>query len=188
MNTYQKWSCAHQDLHCGEKIFGCLKPWLLWPCELMKNERVRKSERLFFSSCQLMLSQMSTYRPSGHMATIRGYFVLKKHNMKEEGLSSRLSLCLLEWHEQEDLQRFREFRVISACAFREDNRENGQKYFSGVLRIDDIACNVCVTKIHFHPLQKVEYSSWNLICFLSFSSHFTFVFSVFNLLFSLLLL
>ncbi len=36
----------------------------------------------------------------------------------------------MEWCEQEDLQGFREFRVISACSFIVDNRENGPKYFS----------------------------------------------------------
>lgn len=135
----------------------------LWVNEEWKSE---KSERLLFSSCQLMLSQLSTYRPSGHRATIRGYFDLKKnHNMKEEGVSSRLSLCLLEWFEQEDLQRLREFSVISACSFMADNRENGQKYLSGVLRIDVIACSIFVKISH--------------VCLVFFPTSF-FVFSVFN--------
>lgn len=80
----------------NENICPALSKWLLQPCGEKERKMGRERDKALVSGfCRLMLPQMSTYGPLGHMAAIRRYFLLMKHNMEEKELtlllSSRLS-------------------------------------------------------------------------------------------------
>lgn len=83
-----------EETFCTEQKYLPSSEQMIAPALRTEKEKDGGRERdkaLVSGFCRLMLPQMSTYGPLGHMAAIRGYFLLTKHNMEEKELTHLLS-------------------------------------------------------------------------------------------------